>query len=160
MDPVCARSNKGNTCDYTRAPYLAQYPLNFLLVNLTGVLVFRTRHEASPIRVTTGFRSRKSTRNTNHLRYNRASKRFPYAKVSQLLDRTLYFFGLLFRLRGAHRYGFAASHSRPRRAVAYIGPSGAATHTSPTSSFAAPQYTFLAFLFFRPWWVCSGDRAG
>src|SRR5258708_23346523 len=32
-----------DTAAHTHAPYLRQYPANFLLVNATGVLVFRTR---------------------------------------------------------------------------------------------------------------------
>jgi hypothetical protein len=35
-----------NTSSDTREPYPAQYPLNFRLVNVTGVPVFRTRYVA------------------------------------------------------------------------------------------------------------------
>jgi hypothetical protein len=39
----------GYTFADTRAPYHAQYLLNFRLVNATGVPVFRTRHVAGPV---------------------------------------------------------------------------------------------------------------
>jgi|HubBroStandDraft_6_1064221.scaffolds.fasta_scaffold02592_6 hypothetical protein len=46
MDPYAACRNSGYTFADTRAPYHAQYPLIFRLVNATGVPVFRTRHVA------------------------------------------------------------------------------------------------------------------
>jgi len=47
----------GDTFADTRAPYHAQYPVNFQLVNATGVPVFRTRHVASPAAMGTDSRS-------------------------------------------------------------------------------------------------------